>query len=373
MDYARQLAEALAQQQSAESGLGMADRLSQAQYAPNSGALGSLAMVAQAYAGKKIRGRESKSQAEAMEKVFGAKAGMESDAELRKAENAEKLTARVRTQRENDARKYGLSNAEAREYILTGKLSGPVRGVPMMTNQGLVNVNPYTGEAMPVGGGQQPELPPNVRLDPNLSPEERAAAMADIAAGAPEGDQEYRVNKPQGSVPLMPYEKPPSALDVERINLARRTADRADSAEARAQESARRAAELADRKANQPNAALEQWVEARKGLEDGLGRTDTGPIVGRLPALTTDQQIAEGSVAATAPILKQLFRTAGEGTFTDKDQELLMKMVPTRTDTPEARKAKIENIDRIIRAKLGGSRPAASDNIDDLVNKYRGK
>ena len=128
---------------------------------------------------------------------------------------------------------------------------------------------------------------------------------------------------------------------------------------------------MAERKANQPNAALEQWVEARKGLEDGLGRTDTGPIVGRLPAFTTDQQIAEGSVAATAPILKQLFRTAGEGTFTDKDQELLMKMVPTRTDTEEARQAKIENIDRIIRAKLGGSRPAPSAEDRPQSNRVR--
>lgn len=37
-------------------------------------------------------------------------------------------------------------------------------------------------------------------------------------------------------------------------------------------------------------------------------------------------------------------------------------MVPTRTDTPEARKAKIENIDRIIRAKVGTqSTPRADD------------
>jgi hypothetical protein len=54
-----------------------------------------------------------------------------------------------------------------------------------------------------------------------------------------------------------------------------------------------------------------------------------------------------------APVLKQIFRVAGEGTFTDKDQALLLEMVPTRKDSPEARAIKTQNIDNIIRAKLG--------------------
>jgi hypothetical protein len=95
------------------------------------------------------------------------------------------------------------------------------------------------------------------------------------------------------------------------------------------------------------------YQEAKAGLLRGLGGTETGPIAGRIPAVTTAQQVAEGAVSAMAPVLKQIFRVAGEGTFTDKDQELLLRMVPTRTDTPEARQAKTENIDNIIQAKLG--------------------
>ena len=45
-DYTRQLAEALAQQKSAQSDLGIAGDLMQPTYAQNSGALGSLAMMA---------------------------------------------------------------------------------------------------------------------------------------------------------------------------------------------------------------------------------------------------------------------------------------------------------------------------------------
>lgn len=110
----------------------------------------------------------------------------------------------------------------------------------------------------------------------------------------------------------------------------------------------------ADRAAGQyeKDAALRLYETGMQGLGEGLAGATTGPLVGLLPAVTTEQQIAEGGVAAMAPILKQLFRSAGEGTFTDKDQDLLMAMIPTRTDTPGARAAKLQNIDRIVRAKL---------------------
>jgi len=98
--------------------------------------------------------------------------------------------------------------------------------------------------------------------------------------------------------------------------------------------------------------ALNMYETATRGLVESLSETTTGPFVGFLPALTTNQQIAEGSVAAMAPILKQLFRGAGEGTFTDKDQELLLQMLPTRKDRADAIAAKLANIDAIVRAKL---------------------
>ncbi|WP_444897891.1 hypothetical protein [Microbulbifer sp. SSSA005] len=90
-----------------------------------------------------------------------------------------------------------------------------------------------------------------------------------------------------------------------------------------------------------------------EGLSRGMEGTTTNPLVGSLPALTSEAQTADGAVSAMAPILKSLFREAGEGVFTDKDQELLLKMIPTRKDHPEARKAKLEMVDRIVRAKLG--------------------
>lgn len=104
---------------------------------------------------------------------------------------------------------------------------------------------------------------------------------------------------------------------------------------------------------NEKQQALNTWLTARNGLIGALAETETGPIRGRLPAFSADQQTAEGAIAATAPVLKQIFRVAGEGVFTDRDQALLLDMVPKRTDRPEARVAKIRNIDAIINAKLG--------------------
>lgn len=126
-----------------------------------------------------------------------------------------------------------------------------------------------------------------------------------------------------------------------------------------------------------PN-AYAAYTAGVRGLESAMSNTATGPLAGRLPALTANQQIAEGAEATMAPILKQLFRDSGEGTFTDSDQALLMKMVPTRQDHPEARKAKLAMIDEIVRAKLGISgavapatgEPAAAPGIDALLDKY---
>ena len=98
--------------------------------------------------------------------------------------------------------------------------------------------------------------------------------------------------------------------------------------------------------------ALRMYDTAMTALSDALGGTATGPGVGWLPAVTANAQIAEGAVSAMAPILKQLFRTSGEGTFTDKDQELLLNMIPTRKTLPEARDSQIKAIDAIVRAKL---------------------
>lgn len=109
----------------------------------------------------------------------------------------------------------------------------------------------------------------------------------------------------------------------------------------------------------QQQAAYDLYEEARKGLLAGLGGTNTGPIMGRFPAFSRGQQVAEQSVAAMAPVLKQLFRVAGEGVFTDRDQQLLLDMIPTRKTDEAAIPEIMANIDNIVKAKLGMGRNGA--------------
>jgi hypothetical protein len=132
----------------------------------------------------------------------------------------------------------------------------------------------------------------------------------------------------------------------------------------------------AGEKSGDMGAALNLYQTARQGLLDGLRSTNTGPIMGRLPAFTSGQQIAQGGVAAMAPVLKQLFRVAGEGVFTDRDQQLLLDMIPTRTSNPDAITTQMENIDRIVRAKLrmpqeGGGQSGGSSDPDEAASAAR--
>lgn len=122
-----------------------------------------------------------------------------------------------------------------------------------------------------------------------------------------------------------------------------------------------------DKRQREIKSALDVYEKAKAGLVSGLEGSITGPVLGRLPALTSAQQTAKGGVAAMAPVLKQLFRAAGEGVFTDKDQQLLLDMIPTRETEPKARQAMMENIDAIVRAKLGlGARSGNEIDFSEL-------
>lgn len=110
------------------------------------------------------------------------------------------------------------------------------------------------------------------------------------------------------------------------------------------------------------------YESALSGLFDSLQGTITGPVLGFLPALSANQQIADGAVAAMGPVLKGVFRSAGEGTFTDKDQELLQAMLPDRNTAPEARAAQIATVDAIVRSKMGQPVSVMSSVLDRDVS-----
>lgn len=193
----------------------------------------------------------------------------------------------------------------------------------------------------------------------------RGATVKDIA-GVP------TVISQSGNIPL-------STLEDE-IRARSQSAGAVEEAEGNVQ------AELKRKKTQEENnKAFNAYTAAMRNVSESLANTVTAPGVGRLPAMTANQQIADGAISAIAPILKQLFRSAGEGTFTDKDQELLLAMIPTRSDLPEARAAKIKNINEIVAAKLGieqpfinqaaggGALPESGDGMSDEEYEQRKK
>lgn len=228
------------------------------------------------------------------------------------------------------------------------------------------------GEILPVGGQGPAPVPgsPQTPVPNGQQFVDDSVALANqlIAAGIPaeqvDAFLQSRLNPAQDAAQGVNLARPSEAQTAAATEAAKQAVQlQFAPAQAAVETQAaieRKAAESqvtqqADRQKQQAerNNAFAQYQAAIQGLRRSLPNTTTGPIIGRLPALTAEAQTAEGAVAALAPVLKQLFRAAGEGTFTDRDQQLLLDMVPTRTDLPAAREAKLQNIDNIVRAKLG--------------------
>lgn len=194
------------------------------------------------------------------------------------------------------------------------------------------------------------------RMNPDPAAAAAAPMVAPVAQARPSEAQTAAATEAARLGVQMQYAPAQAALETQAaVDRAARLApiETAAAVERQQAEAGVAAQTEQAKKQREQSTVFAQYQAAISGLRQGLANATTGPIAGRLPALTADAQIAEGSVAALAPVLKQLFRAAGEGTFTDRDQALLLEMVPTRTDLPAAREAKLQNIDNIVRAKLG--------------------
>ena len=88
-------------------------------------------------------------------------------------------------------------------------------------------------------------------------------------------------------------------------------------------------------------------------LRDAFQGTGTGPLAGRITALTTNAQKAEAAANIMEPIIKGVVRDAGEGTFTEGDRAQITDMMPKRTDHPEVVIYKTQLLDNFVRGKLG--------------------
>ncbi|MHC1670438.1 hypothetical protein ACODUO_14855 [Stenotrophomonas maltophilia] len=265
---------------------------------------------------------------------------------------------RVAIMRDGSQRVLGPNNASIRVMEQEGALP-----------YGVVTSGGRPGAVVDIGGAQVPAqgATGQYTIDPSLPPEVQQQIRAAEAAG--QQVPSNMVLPPRSGPVRVPTAAEKAAaseagrLSVQQQYLPQELAMRTQAALAqemgKAQVSAQ-AEQAATSRSN--NTAARVYEEGMGGAIRALAGSSTGPIVGRLPALTSEQQIAEGGISAMAPVLKQMFRVAGEGTFTDKDQDLLMAMLPTRKDSPEAREAKAANVDNIVRAKLNMGPPQKATN-----------
>lgn len=102
-------------------------------------------------------------------------------------------------------------------------------------------------------------------------------------------------------------------------------------------------------------------------VESSFNDTTTMPGAAAVP-FTASAQRANGAISAIGPVMKNIFRESGEGSWTDGDQKALDRMSPSLNDWPETRKAKIENIKKLVKIKMSnGNVP-----LEDIVNQYGG-
>lgn len=94
-----------------------------------------------------------------------------------------------------------------------------------------------------------------------------------------------------------------------------------------------------------------------------FSKVNTGPLMGRVPAVMRDStayQTAEGAAGQYRAQMRKVIRPPGSGPWTDTDEEKLSEIVPKLTDTPEAVAAKIQQGRQLYDAMMGNSQGGAS-------------
>lgn len=285
-DQYAEMAQALAQHNRAQQQQDMAAAMMQPKYAENSGGLGSLAMMVQAYAGKKMGKRATADEASARERYYKGQSAAE---EAKAAREAQQEKAKI-AQRMEQAQKAGLQGQDAAEFAYTGKWPEAVRLSPVVgADGGVYGFNPFTAEvsqSQPAGH----QLPPNVHIDPNMSPEDQAIARADAAQGGePHGETvDYgTIPKPQAggfkSLQWAQQQQQNQRQTAQDVRAER--ADARDQARLESQQAAAQAAAADRAKAGQARqaaaaASAQELIDSIDRVTGSKGYGDLGTMTG---------------------------------------------------------------------------------------------
>lgn len=148
------LAQLLAMYQRAEAERKRGEQMGQTEYIKDSGALGVLASVAQAYMGKRVRREADESATDLTGRILEAQRREKKEEAAAAALAEEQKYLRERTRRKSEATELGLSGRDLTTYTLTGEMPKESRLIPQMTDQGLVMVDPVSGAYTPARAAQ---------------------------------------------------------------------------------------------------------------------------------------------------------------------------------------------------------------------------
>lgn len=199
-------------------------------------------------------------------------------------------------------------------------------------------MNPETGKPFTLDEAKQAIILRNERIVPGAASTEAIMLANDPAL-------RNRVAEARGQV----KQSEETAKLTSRLELEPEIADRVELAKERAKSLA--AIEDKERSNARAKAVYEVGV---KNLVDAFGKATTGPGFGLIPAITEDQRVLDGAIKLMGPMLKDVFRSAGEGTFTEGDRIQLEQLLPDRGTPFGAAIRQVEQVDSIVQTKLGG-------------------
>jgi len=243
----------------------------------------------------------------------------------------------------NEAMKQALMGAQAKPWVNPD--TGQVSSAPAGGRAG------FASAAMRSGNADIMPMALQAQLDAQSQQEEMR--RQDELYKRQMADKEQMFNLQNKAAEMRAKEAQQSRLDFFKASQ--------ESQDRRLMEQRQFATETEQKKVDAKNAALERetdktlgaFDEGMRAVSKAFGEATTGPVVGMFPTISEAGQDLNSSVASLAPLLKGLFRTAGEGTFTDKDQELLLAMVPNeKMDKGPAQNA-INRIYSIVYQKMG--------------------
>lgn len=372
MDPQAQYAAAQRQQQ-------LAQALQSAGYTPNSGGLGALAMIAQAFAGKKIAARADEKMSDALKRQMAS----DSAAKAAEAEAKDPLTQRTRY-----LQTVGMdpNSDEGRQYLLTGNLPTRREASPMNVAPGGAVVDPNTGKVI-----YQAQFKPDAPKEDNwqlqqmptkdggtlpvyFNPRTRQTVGMDGKPLAQTVGAATMDNVPDFN----------SLPEPERVKAAQYAAAGQDfhvqdgkvvgglsSGVSLGKPAAPSRSSVQQEKFKQQNqiriAQLDTADAMIKRAEDAMASIgnnkvlDGGPMDGPLLSLTHQGQEADASTAGLMDVVTALTRIPGVGSQSDFEAKLKQLTMPSRNVDPQTNKNTIAQLKAYMKALRGAYANAAGD------------